>query len=151
MAVDPTADQDAIEARLKDHLVGGRVFVDVVPEESELERDESDPTRPILPYILLTFGALFPRAGDTSITGLEDQPQVMPIIVECWADTGRAARKTANAAGKWLLGFEPTPNSSQIALQAGSRFQQRDGAGRPTRAMSAVNAECDVNQSVDTL
>jgi hypothetical protein len=143
--LDPTADEDAIEARTK-QLCGGRVFVDVVPEESKLETDPD--TGLVLPYIILTFGSIFPKATDRSIAGEDQQPHILPMVFECWATTGRAARRTANALLPLFVGWEPSDNASELYLAGGRSFESRDNAGRPTRAMQSVTAQIEFNQMV---
>jgi hypothetical protein len=145
MSLDATAEQTAVIDRLST-LCGGRVF-DYVPEETELERDETSGL--VKPYIVVTFGSLYPTEGDRTIEGEDQQPQLMPIIVECWATTASAARATAGAVRTRLVGWSPSAdNASEISLRGGGWFQQRDTTGRPTRAMESVTAVTALNQSI---
>lgn len=145
MSVDAVAEQKAIIERLS-VLAGGQVWEEV-PEESTLAIDTEGI---ILPYVIVSFGSLFPQQNDRSIEGADQQPQMMPVIVECWAFSRADARVVAGAARTLLIGWAPPGgNASEIELSGGSWFQQRDGAGRPTRAMESVNGSLSINNSID--
>lgn len=147
MSVDATAEQDAILARAKAGLVGGRVY-DSLPDETELERDPD--SQQVLPYIVITFGALYPSPQDRTIEGAEQQPQIMPIVFECWAAIRRTAGQTAGAVRTSFLGWAPDPsNASEIDLRGGGYFQSRDANGRPTRYMESVTGSCLLNMNFD--
>lgn len=146
MSLDANAEKSAIELRLYTNLVGGRIHTSI-PEEEILEKDEEGI---ILPYILLTFGSIFPSERDRSIEGAAQQPNVMPVIVECWAATAQAARATAGAARTLLVGWPPSENNaSELELRGGSFFDRRDASGRPTRSMESVTLVTTINMSFD--
>ena len=145
MSADGVAEQRAIETRLSD-LCGGRVYVPLV-EEEKLVRDTD--TGIVLPYIVLSFGSVFPIESDRSIEGADQQPQLMPIIVECWASDYDSARVTAGAVRTLLLGWTPGTdgNASEIDLRGGSPFPSSGGAGRPSRYAETVTASLTINNS----
>jgi hypothetical protein len=144
MSLDAVTEQDAILERLS-ALCGGRVF-DALYDEQELSK-ATDGFR--LPYIVVTFGDVYPLYGDRSITGEEDQPHSMVVIIECWAPAMSSARATAGAARTLLVGWAPNDNSAQMRLGRGGRFDQRDSEGRPAMYMQSITAELFLNMSVD--
>lgn len=150
MSVDGTAEQDAIKARIAapgaGQLVGGRVL-DSVPSEKLIPRDpESDLA---LNYIVLTYGSIYPSDLDRSIEGEEDQPQIMPIIAECWGPDADSVRRTAGAVRQRFIGFEPTENSTQIRLRGGGWFEQKSSAGRPELYMESVTGTTTINMQTE--
>lgn len=147
MSADGTPEQNDIEARLST-LCGGRVYADGLPEETQLARYED--SQLVKPYLVLTFGGIVPQANDRSIEGAADQPQIMPIIVECWAADYASARASAGAVRTRLLGYTPNTggNASEIDLRGGTPFPSLGGAGRPSRYMESVTAVCTINNSI---
>lgn len=146
MSLDAMAEKTAIKTRAL-ALCGGRVYPSV-PEETQLERDPV--SKLILPYIILTFGSLYPQEADRSIEGAEQQPQIMPIIAECWASNSDAAGATAGAFRTLFVGFHPDENNaSEIELRGGGFFQQKDSSGRPVRFMESVTGQTTLNLSID--
>lgn len=149
MSVEATPEQEAIIARLKQLPKYDARVHRLIPEEQRLEKDEYGL---VLDYLVVTFGSVYPLAGDRSIEGPEQQPQGMPIIVECWSakGPGSAAQGAGNVRTS-LLGFQPTPdNSTPIELRGGGLFDRRDGAGRPVRWMESVTALTGLNMSYET-
>ena len=146
MSVDGSTERAAIKTRLSGYLLNGRVYTSL-PEERRLEIDSS--TGLIKPYILLHFGSLYPQADDQSIEGADQQPQIWPIIVECWAADADSAMATAGAVRTRLLGWAPgSGNASEMDLRGGGWFEQKDSTGRPTRYMESVNFEMTINNSI---
>ena len=147
MSLDTTAEEDAILGRLRANLWSGRVL-DEVPDETQIERDPA--TGMILPYIVLTFGTLFPFAEDRSIEGEAQQPHVLPFVAESWAATKNDARAGANGVIKLLTGWKPTPdNASEITLTGGGGGFSNYDQGRPVRFLRPVAGSCIVNMSID--
>lgn len=146
MSVDGTAEQQAIIARLST-LCGGRVY-DYIPDETLLDRDED---KFVLPYLVVSFGSLTPQSEDQSIEGADQQPQIMPVIVECWGPTAVHARGAAGGVRTLLLGWTPLGdgNSSEYDLRGGGWFPGRQqGSGRPSLAMESVNGAVTINNSI---
>lgn len=145
MSNDGISEQNAIEARLK-ALVGGRV-TSFMPEEAQLAIDTASGL--ILPYIVVSFGSFSPVEGDRSIEGEEQQPNFMPVIVECWASNGPAARATAGAVRTLMIGWSPDANNAtELAPRGGGWFQKNDAGGRPIRFMESVNLVTELNMSI---
>jgi len=146
MSVNGSTEQDAIELRLSSYLLDGNVYTSL-PEELQLPRYAD--TGLVMPYIILTFGSPFAAAADRSIEGAAQQPQVMPVMVECWASNDKAARRTAGAVFERLLGWKPSEdNASELESSGGGLFQTRDASGRPTRFMQSVNFVTTINMSI---
>lgn len=144
MSLDGNAEKAAIKTRLST-LCGGRIH-DFVPEEEALATDPA--TGFVLPYIVLTFGSLYPQERDRSIEGADQQPNLMPVIVECWAVTQQAASATAGAVRTSLVGWAPDANNAtEIELRGGGWFQQKDSSGRPVRFMESVTGITAINMS----
>lgn len=144
MALDASADETAILERLS-VLWGGRVL-DELPDESELERDEVGVVKP---YIVLTFGVLFPSGQDRSLDGEDAQPHVLPFVAESWGPTKNDARAGAYGVIRRLTGFKPTENSSEIALTGGGGGFANHDQGRPVMFMRPVAGMCIVNMQHD--
>jgi len=147
MSFDGMAEKAAIEARLSTLLLGVRVHTEI-PEESKLETYPE--TGLVKPYILLSFGSFYPSADDRSMMGEEQQPQVMPVIIECWASDAGSAQKTAGAVRTIMLGWPPDPNNATaLEFRGGGWFPGRANAsGRPSRSMESVNFVTTLNQSI---
>lgn len=145
MSFDGKAERAATKIRLL-VLVGGRIH-DFVPEESQLDVDADGL---VLPYIVLSFGAFYPSASDRTIMGEEQQPQVMPTIVECWGPDANSVRNTAGEVRSLLVGWAPdSANATPFELRGGGWFPGRqDSSGRPTRSMESVSLATTLNQSV---
>lgn len=147
MSLDGKAERAAIEARLKTALVGGRVYTSV-PEETTLERDELGLF--VRPYIVIGFGGFTPSMADRTIEGEAQQPQIMPVYVECWAADANAAMDTAGEVRKLLIGFQPDPdNATEMMLRSGGWFERRDATGRPSIYMEQVGLVTTLNQSIE--
>jgi len=144
VSVDLVAEQAAVVTRLST-LCGGRVW-DAIEEEVQLEFDAEGLVKP---YIIVSFGTLYPKAGDRSIEGPTQQPYVLPITIECWGSTASQVRSTAGAVRTLLLGWAPSENNaSEIELRGGSWFpNRRDTDARPTRYLQTVTSETVVNMS----
>lgn len=147
MSLDTTAEEDAILNRLRSNLWSGRVHPEV-PDEEDLERDLS--TGLILPYIVLTFGTIFPLGQDQSIEGAAQQPHVLPFVAESWGATRNDARAGANGIIKLLTGWKPSAdNASEIVLTGGGGGFANYDQGRPVRFLRPVAGSCGVNMSID--
>jgi hypothetical protein len=147
MSVDGKAERAAIKAFTAANVptCGGRVMTSL-PEETKLARDAD--TGLVLPYILLTFGAMFPVEGESSIEGFEQQPQNWPIIWECWAADPDTAADMAGEVRAAVLGWAPNDsNASAIDLRGGGRFDKRDTAGRPVRWAETVTGVTTLNNT----
>lgn len=136
----------AIRTRLVT-LCGGRQYPGV-PEEAELVRDANQLPKP---YLIITFGQLYPSYSDRTLDDAASQPQIMPIIVECWASVPLAAEETAGEVRRLLVGYQPDPggNASEIELRGGGWFQQRSTDIRPARFMESISAEVTINLAAD--
>ncbi|MDF2915903.1 MAG: hypothetical protein K0S70_120 [Microbacterium sp.] len=147
MALDTVPEEDAILQRLKANLWSGRVY-DELPDETDLARDTV--TGLILPYIVLTFGTLFPSGQDQSIEGAAQQPHVLPFVAECWGATKNDARAGGTGVIKLLTGWRPSENNaSEITLTGGGGGFANYDQGRPVRFLRPVAGSCLVNMSID--
>ena len=145
MSLDTTTEEKNILARVRANAVGGRVH-EMLPDEEQIERDPI--TGMVKPYIILTFGEVFPLGTDRSILGAAEQPHVLPIIGECWGATVNEARGAAVALRLLFTGWAPSAdNASEIELSGGGRFTSYD-RGRPVRYMRSVAASCVINMSI---
>lgn len=147
--LDGTIEQQNVLAHIAWAVDGDpeRVFTSV-PEEMVLKRDAEG----IFPldYIIVSFGAMYPKEGESSLEGAAAQPQVWPIIAECWSRSKDSANATAGKVRTRMVGFQPDgDNCDEIELRGGGWFEQRDSAGRPTRWMTSVTMESSINNSVD--
>lgn len=145
MTLDASADEQAILQRLKTRLWNGRVY-DEIPDEQRLERDENGL---IKPYIIMTFGTLFPSASDRSIEGAQQQPYVLPFVGESWGATLAQARAGGYGIIQSLTGFKPSENASEIELSGGGGGFTKYDQGRPVRFLRPVSGMCIVNMSID--
>lgn len=145
MTLDTTAEESNTLARLRGHLWSGRVY-DEVPEEAELAIDET--TGLVLPYIILTFGVIFPANSSRSVEGAAEQPHMLPMVAECWGATTTEARAGASGVIRLLTGWSPNEtNAGEYELSGGGRFTSYD-QGRPARRMRQVSGACMVNMSI---
>lgn len=151
MSTDGIAEQEATLARAKG-FCGGRAY-DYVPDDLKLERYD-DPLRTIKPYIIVTFAPLFAQNIDDTLSGVEDQPQIMGTLIECWAASGKVARQTAGAirasvALGGFLGWAPSAaNATAYVFGRGAgSFAQKDASGRPSRFMESVALNTTLNMS----
>lgn len=148
MSLDAYSEQQAILARSASDvaLAAGRAY-DFIPEEQVLAKDALGIK--VLPYLVLHFGGLIPLAGDRSIEGEEQQPHTMPVQWECWASSSSEARQMAGQVRTAFTGWAPnSDNASEIRLSGGTRFDNRDRSGRPSRWCEIVTGELDLNNSI---
>lgn len=151
MSLRAVEEQNAIIAQTKLVVPGveGRRVFRVLPEEAQIERDGV--LRLPLDYILVTFGSLFPQEEDPSLEGAAQQPNIMPIIWECWSSrSADAASEMAGDVRQNMVGFLPSENNAtEIKLRGGGLFNRRDSAGRPVRWMEQVTGVTTINMSID--
>lgn len=142
---DGNPERDALIARLKGALVGGRVYDDL-PDATNLEKG---PNGEILPYIFTAFSSPSPESGSRTVSSTElEQPYWMGFSVECWAPTMNAARRTAGAVRRILPGWAPSESSAPIELLGGGQFTSRTTNVMPTRAMEQVRGRFLFNLGV---
>lgn len=147
MSFDALAEQQATIDRLKP-LCGGRVYDGAIPEEARLEMADQQVIRP---YIIVSFGAVFASQADRSIMDEDQQPHILPAVIECWASTVSEVRVTAGAVRRKLIGWSPgDENASSYRAVGGGFFPSRaDSTGRPSRSMEMVSAQTVINMSID--
>lgn len=143
MSMDPSTGQDALLAHARATFVGGRVYEEIPEEETLVKIDDV-----IQPYIVITFGMIYPLASDRTIEGEADQPHIQPWTAECWAADKRSSQRTANAVVAEFVGFVPDADCSEIKARNGGTFARTDSSGRPTRAMTPVQGEWIFNMSI---
>lgn len=146
MTMDTYAEEEAILQRLRSNLWDGRVW-DELPDETERATDAE--TGMVLPDIVLTFGTPFPSARDRSIEGAAQQPHILPFVAECFGATKDQARAGASGVIKYLNGWIPTGNASEIELTGGGGGYPNYDQGRPVRFRRAVAGMCVINLSID--
>jgi len=146
MSLDAVPEQEAILAHAA-ILCNGRIY-DSLPDETKLEFDAA--TGLVRPYIIISFGSLYPLPNDRTIEGAEQQPNIMPVIAECWGPTSNMARATAGAYRTRFVGFHPSENNaSELELRGGGWFEQKDASGRPVRYCETVTGQTILNMSID--
>lgn len=143
---DGVAEEEAILARLKDNLVGGRVYDQITDEMVAPAGD----VREVAPYILVDFGVPYPTTRDRIVgAGELSQPYVMALSVECWASQVRDARVVAGAVRRLLIDWQPTPSSQPLSGMGGGGFSTMSARQLlPSRAMRQVLLMCTFNLGI---
>lgn len=134
-------EQDRLIARAKKYLVGGRVL-DWVPDDYALPTDANGAIRP---YLVVNFPPLLPQARDRSLGGEEEQPQVMTVVVNCFAASGDTARQVAAAVRKTFIGWSPSTTASEITTGPGGAFAARTGSPAGSRYLETVALVATIN------
>lgn len=149
MSLDGFPEQQATLAYLAANvaLCEGRAY-DYIPEETEMVKDALGLL--VKPYLIVTFAGVFPKEGDRSIEGPEQQPQVMPVVIECWSPNSIEARQMAGQVRVALTGRSPDANNAEAYdMRGGNWFDRRDTSGRPTRYCQTVTGATVINNSVE--
>lgn len=140
MTTDPTFERTAIRLRAQAFLLGGRVY-DSIPDDFALERSENG----VKPYAVIHYGTVFRLGTSRSLVGEEEQPQVLPVTITCYARSQEAARASAGAVRDLFVGWSPSPGSSEMEAPSGTAYRDRDSAGTPTLFAEAVSLETVFN------
>jgi hypothetical protein len=132
MGPDGVAEEEAILARLKQYLVGGRVYDQITDAMIDPQGD----IRETAPYILVDFGVPYPTNRDRLMGASElEQPYTMAVSVQCWASQVKDARRVAGAVRRLLLDFQPTSTCYPMVGAGGGGFATTGRPTVPSRAM----------------
>lgn len=142
MGVDFDYEQRAIITQMKTRLVGGRVYP-WVPDEFVLPTFTDSGV--VRPYIVVAFGQPIAMGRDRSLSGEEDQPLTLPVVIECWGSTYDVARKVAGAVRTTLIGFSPSLSAGEVRSASGGGMNTRVTSGAGSRFLETVALQVDLN------
>lgn len=148
---DGVAEEEAIIARLKANLVGGRVYDQISDEQIEAMGNVGE----IAPYIVIDFGQAAPTRGDRVLAlGELSQPYTMGISVACWGGKVDDVRRVAGAVRRLLLDWAPTETSAPIVGlpgMTGGNFTSTPARVQiPSRVMRQVTLLLTFNLGIPT-
>jgi len=142
MSFDGTDEVDAIVARLKANLVGGRVAVSIEDAEALARNDDGS----VKPYIVAITNLPTASTRDRTIAaGEQGQPQMLSGTIASYAADRATARRTAAGVLRTIVGWEPSDTASAIKSPGGYNGTRMDANSKPTRYECGIYFTCWIN------
>lgn len=146
---DGVAEEEAILTRLKDNLVGGRVYDQITDEMQATWGNVGE----VAPYILVDFGAAYPTGKDRVVgAGELSEPYAMTVGIACWGSKAADVRRLAGAVRRVLIGWTPTESSAPMTGMGSASFSAQSARVQvPSRTMRMVMLQVVFNLSIPEL
>jgi hypothetical protein len=143
---DGVAEEEAILARLKANLAGGRVYDQITDEMLEALGNVGE----IAPYCVVDFGAAYPTGKDRIVgAGELSEPYAMAVGIACWGSKTADVRRLAGAVRRVLIGWAPTAGSAPMTGMGSAGFSSQPARVQvPSRTMRMVMLQLTFNLSI---